>query len=98
MKRLSAAQELIFLLERLPDDRPEIQEVINECMQKLDAMAPSMTDGEFMEMLRNAPEDDEEETEEERLAIEEARAEIKAGKATPIDSMLLESCGRKGDN
>jgi hypothetical protein len=58
-------------------------------MRRLDAPQPSMTDEEFMAILKNTAENDEEETEEKRMAVEQARIEIREGKATPIDDLLM---------
>jgi hypothetical protein len=43
-----------------------------------------------LRMLRHAPIDDEEETEEERRLVEEARAEMKAGKGRPWSEVRAE--------
>jgi len=84
-------QEIKFVIDRIPDESgPQTKEALREILKILDTLPPIMTDEQFMEMLHNAPEDDEELDEEERAMVDEALAEIRAGKATPIDDLLAE--------
>jgi hypothetical protein len=50
-----------------------------------------------LQMLRNAPIDDEEETEEERRLSEEARVEMRAGKGRPWSEVRAEPCPAPGE-
>lgn len=75
----SIKQELHALVDALPESEVETARRVLEGLRAT-ASAPSYT-------LDNAPEDDEPETEEERAAVAEALAEMRAGKGIPHEEV-----------
>ena len=82
---MSARDKLRAIVDGLPEDQLETVLRVVESMQSQGERDP------MLEMLENAPEDDEPLSEEERTALEEARTDKALGRMMPWEQVREES-------
>jgi hypothetical protein len=86
-------RDLHIIIEQIPDDSlEEARHMLRELLARSEKQAPDgrMTPEEFQTYLDNAPEEDEEITEEEWRGIEEGRAAIRRGDYQSLESVMEE--------
>ncbi len=79
---MTTREDVRRLVDRLPDEELEAARRYLEYLRDMG--------DPFMRALHGAPEDDEPETEEERAAVEEAKAEIRRGEGLPWEDVRRE--------